>query len=822
MLLVRAAELRTKKDGGTFLKLTLGDRTGALDGQRLGRRRGASRALRRAAGRSTCAASTRSTRSGARRSSCARFSPAEPGTFDEADLLDGPPRGAARDGGRPARAGRDGPGPAPARAARRASSARARATWAAYRDAPGGQALPPGLRARPARALARRRAGGQRDQRDVPRASTATSRSPARCCTTSASSRRTPPDGGAIDLTDAGQAAGRDPARLLPHPPRDRGARRASRPRPAQAVLHIILSHHGSLEHGSPVVPAHARGDARAHDRQPRRAPGQLRPAREGAGARAPLVGLRPRASAAARSSGRVRRAGRAERRRARSGLNSRKDRAEAARGARTLASPRLPLSADGEGHREADPAALADLVPDGRAPARHGARDPARRRGLQRDERGRVRAALLRRPRGARVAGHPADGRQARRRRRRAGELLAAPGELPPPRDRVHRRGARRRCRSRCSLLDGEFAYAEPLRLALQQITWGRPEPAAGARPALGRARHHRARPAATSSRSAWRRSRRRSSASKTITFDYYTMERDETGARKVDPYHLLFRAGSSTCSATRTSARRSACSASRASAARSPTRRRPSTTSSAPTDFDPRAYANRADWQFGDEQGVAEIADLRAHRLAGRAPLRPLRRDPRRRDGRRTSSSRRRTRTRASSSRGCSGLGEHAHVAGPAELVAEAEERIALIERAPRRRARARRRRRRRAARADAGRARGRRARGRREAAIRPERFARLVTLASILIEAGRAGRARCASPRSASALQITEAELREDINVLNVVNFGGGSYVLYAEIHDDGDDRGRPRALLATTSTAPRACCPSRPRRWSRRST
>src|SRR3954468_17321419 len=27
-------------------------------------------------------------------------------------------------------------------------------------------------------------------------------------------------------------------------------------------------------------------------------------------------------------------------------------------------------------------------------------------------------------------------------------------------------------------SLLDGEFAYAEPLRLALQQISWGRPSP--------------------------------------------------------------------------------------------------------------------------------------------------------------------------------------------------------------------------------------------------------------------------------------------------------------------------------------------------------
>src|SRR6478672_4744445 len=27
-------------------------------------------------------------------------------------------------------------------------------------------------------------------------------------------------------------------------------------------------------------------------------------------------------------------------------------------------------------------------------------------------------------------------------------------------------------------TLLDGEFAYAEPLRLALQQISWGRPSP--------------------------------------------------------------------------------------------------------------------------------------------------------------------------------------------------------------------------------------------------------------------------------------------------------------------------------------------------------
>jgi putative nucleotidyltransferase with HDIG domain len=55
-----------------------------------------------------------------------------------------------------------------------------------------------------------------------------------------------------------------------------------------------------------PLPPRHARarqpgaardprGDARAHDRQPRRAPGQLRPAREGAARRRALVVLRPR-----------------------------------------------------------------------------------------------------------------------------------------------------------------------------------------------------------------------------------------------------------------------------------------------------------------------------------------------------------------------------------------------------------------------------------------------------------------------------------------------------------------------------------------------
>jgi predicted DNA-binding transcriptional regulator YafY len=70
-----------------------------------------------------------------------------------------------------------------------------------------------------------------------------------------------------------------------------------------------------------------------------------------------------------------------------------------------------------------------------------------------------------------------------------------------------------------------------------------------------------------------------------------------------------------------------------------------------------------------------------------------------------------------------------------------------------------------------------------------IRPERFARLVTLASHLIAAGRAGQ-RLGVTEVCDQLQMSQAELREDIAVLNVVNFGGGAYVLYAEILPNGE--------------------------------
>jgi proteasome accessory factor C len=98
--------------------------------------------------------------------------------------------------------------------------------------------------------------------------------------------------------------------------------------------------------------------------------------------------------------------------------------------------------------------------------------------------------------------------------------------------------------------------------------------------------------------------------------------------------------------------------------------------------------------------------------------------------------------------------------------------------------------------------------------EAAIRPERFARLVTLASILIEAGRGGR-RLSADELCRSLKISDQELREDIAVLNVVNFGAGTYVLYAEISPDGmievdpepygDSFARPARLLPVEAKA-----------------
>ncbi len=362
-------------------------------------------------------------------------------------------------------------------------------------------------------------------------------------------------------------------------------------------------------------------------------------------------------------------------------------------------------------------------------------------------------------------------------------------------------------------SLLDGEFAYAEPLRLALQQITWGRPSPLAAPDQhgvALGitasAGGHELSQSLAKIETAIFRH--------KTITFEYFTMERGELGLRTVDPYHLLFRGGQfyllgyaherEAMRVFRLSRIRGK--VAYATKAEHDFRR--------PADFDPRAYANLAAWQFGEIVGRAEIriaervAWLLERHFGRYGEIRAI-----------EGSADRLFVTDYANERALIswvlGLGENAKVLAPPQLAAELERRLALLierhtqsppgtEHAPES-----------PPSSVAGHNGNGHAPARTETAIRPERFARLVTLASILIQAGRAGR-RLQIADVCERLQISDGELREDIGVLNVVNFGGGSYVLYAEIDEqDGtievdpepysDNFARPARLLPVEAKA-----------------
>jgi proteasome accessory factor BC len=363
-------------------------------------------------------------------------------------------------------------------------------------------------------------------------------------------------------------------------------------------------------------------------------------------------------------------------------------------------------------------------------------------------------------------------------------------------------------------SLLDGEFAYAEPLRLALQQITWGRPSPLRAPEQrsvALG----------ITASAGGHELSARLAKVetaifrNKTIVFDYYTMERDEVGSRRVDPYHLLFQGGQfyllgyaherGAIRVFRLSRIRGK--VSYATKAEHDFRR--------PEDFDPRAYARRADWQLGDPVDVAEV--LISARIAWQVERHFGRYGEIRahEDGDVVFA------TDYSSARTIVawvlGLGANARLLAPDSLTHELQRRLELLserhgegaldaaakgsstaaasravtEHPPSERGSA--------SRARSGRRGGSTEDGEEAAgtrgsdtAIRPERFARLVTLASILIQAGRAGEP-VSIAEVCERLQISVEELHEDVNVLNVVNFGGGSYVLYAEILETEDGVG-----------------------------
>jgi proteasome accessory factor C len=360
--------------------------------------------------------------------------------------------------------------------------------------------------------------------------------------------------------------------------------------------------------------------------------------------------------------------------------------------------------------------------------------------------------------------------------------------------------------------LLDGEFAYAEPLRLALQQVSWGRPSPLKEGDSAPIEVKLTPSGAGDLSQRLG--KIDTAISRRKTIIFSYYSMERNEVSDRKIDPYHLVFRNGQfylighsherDDVRVFRLSRIRGKVSyATKAEHDFAP-----------PDDFDRRDYASRGDWQMGEIVGTAKIflreriAWLVERDFGGYGTLR-----------------------KASKADGVSGRGsvyeteyasprqliswvlgwrENAKLLEPKDLAREAAKRLELLrarhsgsfavaETVSRT--------------VTAGAVRARSSNGRSESVIRPERFARLVTLAGLLIGAAREG-GRLSVEKVLEELNVSREELREDIDVLNVVNFGGGTYVLYAEIDGDeievdpdtyGDNFARPARLLPLEAKA-----------------
>ena len=456
--------------------------------------------------------------------------------------------------------------------------------------------------------------------------------------------------------------------------------------------------------------------------------------------------------------------------------------------------SPPVYSRGRGEGHREADPSALADLLSDGGAPARHRNGDPARRRGLLRHERGRVRAALLRRPRRARLARHPAARRQAGRGLLRAGELLARARGLPPPRDRVHRRASTRRCRPRCRC--STASSPTPSRCG-----WRSSRSPGGARARSTPPRSARSRSASPASAGGAELSARLAKIDtaiyrrKRIEFEYFTMQ-SRRGRRSAGstPTSCSSRAASSTSSATRTSATRArvpALAHPRQGRLRDEGRARlPAPGRLRPARLrEPDPLAARRHRRHRRGLGVGP------HRLARRAQLRPLRRDGRRRgrDGRVF-------RTPYAIPRlvvaWALGYGEHARIAGPPELVARGARAARRDRRAPHAASRSRARRGRAAAVRGprGGRGAGPLAPGGRD----PARALRAPGHARLGADRGRPRGPAAAGRRGLRAAADLRAGAARGHPVLNVVNFGGGAYVLYAEVQGKRD-RGRPRALL-----------------------
>ncbi len=330
--------------------------------------------------------------------------------------------------------------------------------------------------------------------------------------------------------------------------------------------------------------------------------------------------------------------------------------------------------------------------------------------------------------------------------------------------------------------LLEGQFAYSEPLRLALQNLALGRPNPTA---PAPDGAVTLNLAGGGYSPEIAQRLAKLETAISKqrTLVFPYFAMSTGEEATRTVDPYSLYFQGGQ--WYVVGRDHDRDATRVFRVSRIRGDLRfaTRRERDFRFPEGFDPASYRDRAPWQLGEPIGeaVLDIApsaawlverlfanhgtvDVHADRSArfttpyasvellatwiigmdGQAvPLAPpelvhelataLERGVAAHDG------------------------EPPPIASPITIVPEQAAAVA----APMRRV----------------------------SPVAPERFAVLqAMLADLLESCGSEPRGEISARALMERYALTEDALIEQVNLLNLVNFGGGCYAVYAEF--DGD--------------------------------
>ena len=352
--------------------------------------------------------------------------------------------------------------------------------------------------------------------------------------------------------------------------------------------------------------------------------------------------------------------------------------------------------------------------------------------------------------------------------------------------------------------LLEGQFAYAEPLRLALQHLTLGRPSPLDD----------HAARTVSVnllggdySPEVAAHLSKIESAISrrKTIRFTYYSIGRDERSEREVDPYSLLYLGGN--WYMVGYAHEREATRIFRLSRieGRITFKTRAEHDFASPRDFDVSRYRDRAPWQLDDDghQAAIVLSPIVAwwvEQMFGTYGSCELRDDG---SGLFT--------TEYTSATALLtwvlSLGAHAEIVGPDDLRRSAHEALLTV-----------------AARhtkmpkiappAPTDPEAGDEPHPPDRSAVAPdkvvpaERFARLLALMTRLLAAcGDAVHTTVPVGDLRTALNIDRKVLDEDLTLLNLINFGGGCYALYAKIEGDavavtretyGDRFARPARL------------------------